>query len=180
MAISTSSNGKSRKPSDKVINGASRIKATKKPGERKRKLNTDKVRQLAARGVIPTDIARQQGVSVSTVTRYLQSIGQQTSDIKQFSFIKAEALAASQLKAGAIADVILDAWLSDPDKYLLSQDLRLQKEILVAVQGVKTYDHNQERLERGQATSITDVRSLMIELDAAEAMALQRLSHGKE
>ena len=58
--------------------------------------------------------------------------------------------------------------------------MRLQKEILVAVQGVKTYDHNQERLERGQATSITDVRSLMIELDAAEARALGMLQQPRE
>ena len=35
--------------------------------------------------------------------------------------------------------------------------------------------YDKERLERGQATSITDVRSLILELDAAEARALSMI-----
>ena len=35
--------------------------------------------------------------------------------------------------------------------------------------------YDKERLERGQATSITDVRSLILELDVAEARALSML-----
>ena len=37
--------------------------------------------------------------------------------------------------------------------------------------------YDKERLERGQATSITDVRSLILELDAAEAKALAMCNH---
>ena len=160
------------RPVKKTINGANPIKS--KPGTRKRKMNIDKVKALAAQGVIPTDIARNQSVSVAAVTRYLKSIGVQAANVKQYSNGKAAALAASQLKAGAIADLIMDNLLADPEKNILSQDVKIQKEILIAANSIKTFDHNQERLERGQATSITDVRSLIVELDLAEARELAK------
>lgn len=143
---------------------------------RKRKINTDKVKELANQGVIVSDIAKHQGTSVSTITRYLNSISHEINEIKRYSGTKIDALIASQLKSAAIADMILKNWGKHDDINLLTQDVRLQKEILVAVQGVKTYDHNQERLERGQATSITDVRSLILELDQAEARLLGMLN----
>ena len=174
MAVKAQNIAKTRK-SDKKLNGISPIKPTKKPGERKRKIDTTKIKQLAAQGVIPTDIARQQGVALSTITRYLQSINMQVAESKQYSAMKVDALVNSQMKAAAVGDAILTDWLKNPED-LLKQDARLRKEILVAVQGVKTYDHNQERLERGQATSITDIRSLIMELDAAEVRALGMLS----
>ena len=131
---------------------------------RTRKINSKKVKELAEMGVIPSDIARNQGVAVSTITRYLESISSELTAIKRYSGTKADALLLSQVKAATISDLLMDEWLKDPDKYLLSQDMRLQKELLVAVQGVKTYDHNQERLERNQATQIVDYRAVMIEL----------------
>ena len=173
MGVKAQNPAKTRK-ADTKLNGINPIRPTRQPGERKRKLDTTKVKQLAAQGVIPTDIARAQGVALSTVTRYLQSIHMQAATVKEYTAIRAEALANSQLKAGAVADVILSDWLANPQD-LLSQDARLRKEILVAANSVKTYDHVQERLERGQATSITDVRSLILELDAAEARALSMI-----
>ena len=85
----------------KTVNGANPIKPTKKPGERKRKIDTTKVKTLVAQGVIPTDIARNQGVAVSTITRYLQSIQSEIGETKQFSAVKVDALVRSQLKAAA-------------------------------------------------------------------------------
>jgi len=162
-------------PTGKIPKFAKSDKIPAKLGRpRKRKMDTQKVEELAAKGVIPSDIARQQGVHCSAVTRYLDSIEMDRVDGRRYSGSKIDALVASQLKAATVADLILANWAKHPDINLLTQDLRLQKEILVAVQGVKTYDHNQERLERGQATSITDVRSLILELDAAEAQAVAR------
>jgi len=119
---------------------------------RKRKINRNKVKALSDMGVIPSDIAREQGVSVSTITRYLHSINAQTADIKAYSNNKADALCLDQLKSAAVVNIIRDNLLSHPES-LLKQDLRLQKELVVAFQGAKTYDLNSERLERGQSTA---------------------------
>jgi hypothetical protein len=119
---------------------------------RKRKLDTTKVIQLYKQGVIPTDIAKQQGVAVSTVTRYLESIKPQLHSIQSYSSLKADALCLSQLKLQTISNTILDEWINDPEK-LKSQDMRLQKEVLVAVQGAKSYEMEAERLERGLSTN---------------------------
>jgi hypothetical protein len=124
------------------------LKTKRKP----RKLNTTKVIQLYKQGVIPSDIAKQQGVAVSTVTRYLETIKPQLSEIQKYSDLKADALCLSQLKLQTISNTILDEWIADPEK-LRQQDMRLQKEVLIAVQGAKTYEHQAERLERDQSTS---------------------------
>ena len=154
------------------------VKTAKTPRtypNRKRKIDVSKVVQLAEQGVIASDIAKQQGVHVSAITRYLNSIDAVRTDGRRYSGNKIDALVQSQLHAATVADAVLRNWSKHDDINLLTPDVRLQKEILVAVEGVKTYDHNQERLERGQATSITDVRSLILELDAAEARALSML-----
>jgi hypothetical protein len=141
---------------------------------RKTKINHEKILELKQQGLNCTDIAKHQGVAVSTITRFLDSIDPQLQVIKRFTNRKADVLALNQLKCAAVGNLLLDEWLSNPDD-LLKQDHRLRKEVLVGVQGAKTYDFNSERLERGQATAITDVRALMIELDAAEAAAIARL-----
>jgi transposase len=60
-------------------------KPTKPIKTRKRKLNTTKVITLYNQGVIPSDIAKQQGVAISTITRYLQSIKPQLQEIQTYS-----------------------------------------------------------------------------------------------
>ena len=135
----------------KKINGCNPIKPSSTTNHRG-KIDRKRVIQLANLGVIPSDIARNQGCAVSTITRYLQSVSSQVADIKKYSGTKADALCLSQLKLSTISNAILDFWLSRPD-LVLSQDFRLQKEILVAVHGAKTYDHTAERLERGESTA---------------------------
>uniref|UniRef100_A0A6M3LC30 Uncharacterized protein n=1 Tax=viral metagenome TaxID=1070528 RepID=A0A6M3LC30_9ZZZZ len=127
--------------------------------KRKRKINTQKVKELARHGVIPSDIARNQGVAVSTITRYLQSIGQQVSNIKNYTVAKADALALTQLKAQTVSDFILENWIEERE-HILSQDLSTQKEMLKVVEGVRTYSNNSENLERGKATNITNYRGM--------------------
>ena len=134
---------------------AESIKATNKPTKpiktRKRKLNTTKVITLYNQGVIPSDIAKQQGVAISTITRYLQSIKPQLQEIQTYSGLKADALCLSQLKLQTVSNTILDRWINEPE-LISSQDVRLQKEVLVAVQGAKSYEMTAERLERGQSS----------------------------
>jgi hypothetical protein len=131
---------------------AERVKPTNKPTKpRKRKLNTTKVITLYNQGVIPSDIAKQQGVAISTITRYLQSIKPQLQQIQTYSGLKADALCLSQLKLQTVSNTILDKWINEPE-LIASQDVRLQKEVLVAVQGAKSYELTAERLERGQSS----------------------------
>jgi transposase len=120
----------------------------------KRKFNTQKVQALAKRGMIATDIAKSQGVSLSTITRYLAEVDIKAKDIQRYKSDRADRLALNQLKAATIADMIVDKWIQEPE-ILTSQDVRTQKEVLIAVNSVKTYDHNSERLERDLSTSNT-------------------------
>ena len=67
-----------------------------------RKYNRKKVKQLAAIGVKPSDIARAVDTHPSTITRYLKSIEAQTADIKAYSNNKADALCLDQLKSATV------------------------------------------------------------------------------
>jgi len=129
-----------------------------------RKYNRTKVRALAEMGVKATDIANAVDVHVSTITRYLEKINTQATDITKYKTHKADALTLNQLKAGAIGDLILEHWTENPEA-LLSQDVRIQKEVLIAANSVKTYDHNSERLERNQSTQNVDVYAKVQEME---------------
>jgi hypothetical protein len=158
-------------------NPQSRKKVSK---PRNSKLDNPEVRRLIkTKGIKASDIAKHQGVAVSTVTRYLQSINQSLQTVKEYSTNKADILALSQAKYQAVIDIIVNRWLSSPEEYLLALEPRLQKEIMIAAASAKTFDHNQERLERGQATQITDYRAFIVEMSAAEATAIKRLKELK-
>jgi hypothetical protein len=90
-------------------------------------------------------------VAISTITRYLDSIKPLKDTINRYARDHADILTLSQLKKQAIEDIIVDNILSNPSN-LKSQDLRLQKEILHTMQGGKYYDHQAERLEKGEST----------------------------
>lgn len=153
------------------------------PG-RPTKLDRAKVQQLAAQGVSQIDIARMQGVSDSAVSRYLQSLKPLKQDIDVYVANHADLLSLSQAKKHAVETMIIDRWISDPDKYLFSQDVRLQKEIIHTMQGGRYYDHQSERLERGLATTIIDpgaVAADLADLSAKKEVliaALKSLSKG--
>jgi len=127
------------------------------------KLDRDKVQELSKQGVSATDIAKHQGVAVSTITRYLNSIKPLRDVIKQYSHDHADILTLSQLKKQAVEDLVVEGILKDPDKFQ-AQDLRLQKEVLHTMQGGKYYDHQSERLERGQASQITRTEELSLDV----------------
>lgn len=139
-----------------------------------RRYNRKKVEALAELGVKPTDIAKMEDVSVSTITRYLEKINKQNTEISKYKTGKADALALSQLKMATVADMIVEEWIKEPEK-LLSQDVRTQKEVLIAANSVKTYDFNSERLERGESTQ----NVLSIHGDIAEMKRLRMAQDGK-
>jgi hypothetical protein len=149
---------------------AESVKPANKPTKtRKRKINTTKVITLYNQGVIPSDIAKNQGVALSTITRYLQSIKPQLQDIQTYSGMKADALCLSQLKLQTVSNTILDKWINDPE-LISNADVRLQKEVLVAVQGAKSYELTAERLERGMSSENIQ----LIHADIAKIKGIQK------
>ena len=118
----------------------------------KRKFNTQNVIKLKKQGMTMTNIAKIEGTTIPAISRYLGQVAPQLKAIKQYNDTKADALSLSQLKLQTVSNILVDSWLENPET-LKSLDTRLQKEVLVAVQGAKTYECNSERLERGQSTS---------------------------
>jgi len=151
---------------------AQAAKPTKPRKPCNRNYNRKRVVALAQSGIPPTLIAKDQNVAISTITRYLDKIRPQLGEIKRYTAARADALALSQLKLQTVSDAIIDEWVKDPEK-ITKQDLRLQKEILIAVQGAKTYEFNSERLETNKSTgNIAQLVTFTEDLQRAEAESL--------
>jgi hypothetical protein len=133
----------------------------------KRKINHKRVIELAQQGIRPALIAKDQGVYDSTITRFLETVMPQLKQIQHYNNIKADVLSQSQLKKQTIEDLIVQNWLDNPD-IIKSQDIRVQKEVLHTLQGGKTYDHQAERLERGQSTG--NVAMITADIQAIQAI----------
>jgi hypothetical protein len=135
-----------------------------------RKYNRNRVKELAEiPGITATLIAKDQDVSLPTITRFLKKHDIEIKQIKHFNSIKADSLSLSQLKNQTIESIIKDNWLSNPD-ILLSQDVKTQKDIIHTMQGGRYYDHQAERLERDLST----VNTASIHADIAEIRSLKR------
>lgn len=117
-----------------------------------RKYNTKKVLQLAKTGISATLIAKDQGVAISTITTFLNRHAPQLRNIKVYNDIRADMLSLSQLKNQTIEAIIKDRWIEQPE-IIKALDVRAQKEVLHTLQGGRYYDHQMERLERGQSTN---------------------------
>lgn len=139
----------------------------KKRKPKNSKYNRKKIIALATQNVPHHLIAKDQNVSESTISKFLARVAPELKQIQHYTNIKADVLAQSQLKKQTIEDIITDNWVKNPD-VILNQDVRLQKEVLVALQGGKTYDHQAERLERNQSTQniaqlISHIENLQVE-----------------
>lgn len=148
------------------------ITPTHKPYNRN--YDRKKVEALNKIGVKPSDIAKMEDVAISTITRYLKSIGQQTANIQHYKLNKADFLCLSQAKSSTIADTIKDIWIDNPDR-LKTLDDRLLIGIHDSVQKAKSFDHTAERLERDKSThNIASVHADIAALvDADKAQEIQ-------
>ncbi len=148
--------------------------AARFPANRKCKYNRNRVKALAQQGVSPTAIANDQGVHLTTISRYLKSVEAQIDDTKRYINIRADSLAFAQLGYQTIANMILRNWINNPQLLLTHSDIRLQKEVLIAVQGAKHYDFLDERVERGESIGVLDYRiqavSVQADFDTARRM----------
>ena len=146
-------------------------KTTKKRNYPSLKINRENVEKLAKQGLNQSQIAKIEGVHFSTISRYLAQISPIKQALHQYNSGRADTLALSQLKKQVVEDMFYQQFIDSPE-YFKSQDVRLQKEIVIGAQGGKHYDYLDERLERGQATSFT----MQIHADIKELKGLQKQS----
>lgn len=147
---------------------------TKKPHKPyNRKYNRKRVLELAKQGISQGLIAKDQNIDISSVSRFLSKTAPELKEIHRFTSLKPDLLALSQAKKQTVENMIIDSWLGNPD-ILLSQDIRLQKEVVHTLQGGRHYDLIDERLERGQSTDNISVQSIAGELSDTLAEYHQR------
>ncbi|MFA5340190.1 MAG: hypothetical protein WC332_00290 [Clostridia bacterium] len=155
------------KPTDNPQEPKKTKTGKKPPKPYNRKYDRKNVIALKQQGLSMTDIAKIEGTSITTISNYLDSIDPQLKQIQRYNNSKANALSLSQLKLQTVSNILVDKWIEQPE-ILQSLDMRLQKELLVACQGAKTYEHTAERLERGQTTQ--NIGQLIAHIEGLQAV----------
>lgn len=110
----------------------------------------DRVAALDAiqKGANALQIAKQQGLAASTVTRFLHQIREQNQSIVEFRARRADVLADLQLRAS----LALHRCLDDLEKHKKPLNPGQISKIVVALRHILQVTHEQERLERGEST----------------------------
>lgn len=130
-----------------------------------RKIDRQKVRELAEQGMGTMDIARHQHVASSTISRYLDKLSIERQTIKRFTDHRADALATVHMKALDAQDLILDRLRMEVGNDViwnaLSGHLKIGYLNSVTVAGGVAYD--KLRLETGKSTENISLLSTIIE-----------------
>ncbi len=120
-----------------------------KPPTKPRKVNPQKIKQLAAIGLPVGEIAKSQGVTRSTVWRWLQELGPENHNLHAFKSRRADVLAHIQLKAHNVMQMILDSYGPDDVR---NMSVANKTGLMGALNNVAGTNYDKERLETGQAT----------------------------
>ncbi len=120
-----------------------------------RKIDRQKVADLAKQGLGVNDIAKHQGVNHSTISRYLARLSKEGQAIKQFNDRRGDALATVHAKALNVQDVILDKIQGEVANDRIFNALSAHTKIgylnTAAMVGGIAYDKH--RLEVGKSTA---------------------------
>ncbi len=134
-----------------------------------RKLDREKVQDLAARGLSTADIAKHQGVATTSVWRFLRQLKPQQQQLDQFLNRRADCLAQIHGQALDVQERVLERMredLEDEGKAsALSPTVKAKFLQAAVVAGGVSYD--KERLERGQSTTNSQLISLICTADEA-------------
>lgn len=129
--------------------------------------------ELTDAGIPPSIIAKDQDVTICTVTRYLKKIGKKKAVLQRFSSAQLDVLKDSQLKNHLIEDKIKENWIANISE-LLTLPAGDQKEILKVLQGGRAYDFDKQRLLEGKSTSHTlSLHVLAVQESSKKFRALQ-------
>lgn len=118
---------------------------------RKRKYNCKKVVRQAMEGIGPAMIARENGVAISTITRYLDSIGLTNQELEKYKKHRPDLKALIGMKGEEkILEII---------PTICAEQLKPSEKngALMALNAIVGTRHQEERLETDQSTSNTAV-----------------------
>lgn len=124
-----------------------------------RKINPEKVIELAETGLTPSDIARHQAVSPSTITRFLEHFHLDSDALEQYTKHRADALSWMQGKNLEIQRKLIERLDGLVDTLKVPQISGLM--FALNTQHGTLFD--KERLERGQSTANISMISRMVD-----------------
>lgn len=134
-----------------IMKGAGRGRPGVKRGPSPRRvLNERKVKELAALGVNPYDIARHQGVTRDAVWQFLDRLNIEKAQVELYKEKRADIFAALQGKAICVQEKLLDHLLSDG--VLASLEDKAKVSLVNSINNAFGTAYDKERLERGQST----------------------------
>lgn len=127
------------------------MKEDKRKQRPARKIDRKKVEELRDKGLTITDIAEHQQVTPATIYRYLTNYTDKKEKIEltknNMAGLLMQSCAENMEIAHRIKQNILTNWETFKDS-----DYRLQKEVLIAVEGGRHYNYLDYRLETDQST----------------------------
>jgi len=118
-----------------------------------KKIDREKVEQLAGQGLCASDIAKHQDVVPSTITRYLDKIDKKNEQLKRYKDNQLQVVYHRQLKKDYVADIIVDSWIEEGGESIKAKSDSTKKEILHTLQGGTRYDFEQQRLLEDKSTT---------------------------
>lgn len=129
-----------------------------------RKINEQKVKELHAKGLNTSEIARHQGVNQSTVWRFLDRTEPDRQALERFKAGRADAFADLQAKAISVQHKIIESIQRDVDNGVSEAWTANEKgRLLDALNTVQGTIFDKERLERGESTANVSTVSRMVD-----------------
>jgi hypothetical protein len=136
------------------------------------KVDPIKTVALIDMGLPVADVAKHQHVAPVTIYRFLDRIHKQKQDIGRYRANLSDSMLQAMMESAEIAGMIRNHWMKNPDAILKCNDIRLQKEVMYACEGAKTYNHTQYRLENDMSTS--NIASIHADVAAMRALAVDK------
>lgn len=135
-----------RAPSKRRLSVKEKAQAERKRGI----LDPAKVKELAAIGVNPYDIARHQGVSREAVWQFLDRLNLEKKQTERFKENRADVFANLQGKAICVQEKLLDHLMEDG--VLTALEDKAKVSLANSINNIMGTAFDKERLERGQST----------------------------
>ena len=132
-----------------------------------RKLDREKVQDLAARGLSTADIAKHQNVASTTVWRFLRQLKPQQQQLDQFLNRRADCLAQLHGQALDVQERVLDRMREDleDDGIMKAMTPASKAKFLQAAVIAGGVSYDKERLQRNMSSSNLSILALVASVD---------------
>lgn len=135
---------------------------SRKPGKKRNsyKLDEEKVTALHKAGVSVGQIAREQGVAYTTISRFINRTSLEAQHVEAFKSHRADILARIQMSALTVQEALLEDLREDGN--LKTLPAHQKANLLNALMNVGGNAFDKERLERGQSTQNHSIMTRML------------------